>query len=180
MGWLPKRQLLSETGSPAYMRTRLAQSSNLESIANTDCPGRLIPEMPQASPSDIGHKELTPLPCPHNPGQICTPHLLTLPDDGRNINRNVGKHYDSIHHKLRKQYEYYWIDKHKHIKDYQREIWSIHTVLMQKTWKKEFKYVRYTNHLRYSLRCLHSNLIPDDLSLSQTKTTRPKKSQDSR
>ena len=57
MGWLPKRLSLlslSETGSPAYTRTRLAQSSDLELKANTDCLGSLdlTVEMPQASPSD--------------------------------------------------------------------------------------------------------------------------------
>ena len=31
--------------------------------------------------------------------------------------------------------------------------------------KMELKYVRYTNHLRYSLRCLYNNLIPNDLYL---------------
>ena len=31
--------------------------------------------------------------------------------------------------------------------------------------KTELKYARYTNHLRYSLRCLHNNLIPNDLHL---------------
>ena len=29
----------------------------------------------------------------------------------------------------------------------------------------ELKYTRYTNHLWYSLRCLHNNLIPNDLCL---------------
>ena len=52
-GDLPKRLSLSETGSPAYTLTRLAQSSDPELLANTDCPSRLIPEMPQASPSDM-------------------------------------------------------------------------------------------------------------------------------
>ena len=52
-GDLAKRLSLSETGSPAYTRTRLSQSSDLELLANTDCPGRLIPEMPQASSSDM-------------------------------------------------------------------------------------------------------------------------------
>ena len=46
-----------QVSSLPYTRTRLAQSSDLESIANTDCPGRLIPKMPQASPSNVGHKE---------------------------------------------------------------------------------------------------------------------------
>ena len=31
--------------------------------------------------------------------------------------------------------------------------------------KTELKYARYTNHLRYSLRCLHNNLIPNDFYL---------------
>ena len=31
--------------------------------------------------------------------------------------------------------------------------------------KTELRYARYTNHLRYSLRCLHNNLIPNDLCL---------------
>ena len=31
--------------------------------------------------------------------------------------------------------------------------------------KTELKYARYTNHLRYSLRCLHNNLILNDLYL---------------
>ena len=31
--------------------------------------------------------------------------------------------------------------------------------------KTELKYARYTNHLQYSLRCLHNNLIPNDLCL---------------
>ena len=41
----------------------------------------------------------------------------TFPDDlyGRTISQNVTeKHSDSRHYKLRKQYEYNWIDKHKH------------------------------------------------------------------
>ena len=36
-GDLPKCQSLSKTGSPAYTRTHLAQSSDLESIASTAC-----------------------------------------------------------------------------------------------------------------------------------------------
>ena len=42
------------------------------------------------------------------------------PDDGRSISRNVAeKHYDSRHDKLRKQYEYNGINKHKHIQEHQ-------------------------------------------------------------
>ena len=42
----------------------------------------------------------------------------TLPDDGRSISRNVAEKYeDSRHDKLRKQYEYNWIHKHKHIQE---------------------------------------------------------------
>ena len=59
-GDLPKRLSLSETGSPAYTRTSLAQSSDLELIANTDCPSRLILEMLQASTSDMSTRSLFP------------------------------------------------------------------------------------------------------------------------
>ena len=31
--------------------------------------------------------------------------------------------------------------------------------------KTQLKHARYTNHLRFSLRCLHNNLIPNDLYL---------------
>ena len=48
MGWASKRLSLSETGSPGYTRTRLAQSLDLE----LKCQHRLILEIPQASPSD--------------------------------------------------------------------------------------------------------------------------------
>ena len=58
MGWSPKRLSLSETGSPVYTRTRLAQSSDLELKTNTDCPGSLILEMHQASPSDTATRSL--------------------------------------------------------------------------------------------------------------------------
>ena len=58
-------------------------------------------------------------------------------------------------------------DKYKYIQDYQRAIWSIHTFPMQKTCKTELKYARYTNHLQYSLRCLHNNWFPNDLYLNQ-------------
>ena len=83
---------------PIYTRTRLAQSSDLELIPNTDCPGRLIPEMPQASPSDIGHKELTSLLRPHSPSQICTPHLLViLTEPACHHNSFWGSRCDSNH-----------------------------------------------------------------------------------
>ena len=32
--------------------------------------------------------------------------------------------------------------------------------------KTKLKYARYTNHLRYSLKCLHNNLFPNDLYLT--------------
>ena len=51
----------------------MPQSSDLESLVNKDCSGRLIPKMLKASPSDIGNRELTPLLRPHSLGQICTP-----------------------------------------------------------------------------------------------------------
>ena len=60
------------------MWTHLTQSLDLESIANTDCPGRLIPKMPQASPSGIGHKELTPLLRPHSLVKFAHPYLLII------------------------------------------------------------------------------------------------------
>ena len=72
-GDLPRCQSLFKTDSPTYMPTHVAQSIDLESIADTDCPGRLILKMPQTSPSDVGHKELTPLFHPHSPDQFCTP-----------------------------------------------------------------------------------------------------------
>ena len=55
---LPKRLSLSETGSPAYTWTCLAQSPESEQKANIDCPGSLILEMPQASPSDMATRTL--------------------------------------------------------------------------------------------------------------------------
>ena len=36
---------------------------------------------------------------------------------------------------------------------------------MQTTWKTQLKYARYTNHLQFPLRCLHDNLIPNDVYL---------------
>ena len=93
----PKRQSLSETGSPAYTRTCLAQSSDLESIANTDCPGSLIPKMSQASPSDIGRKEPTPFHRPRSPGQICTPPSTNNTEPGCHHNSFWGSRCDSNH-----------------------------------------------------------------------------------
>ena len=46
--------------------------------ANTDCPGSLILEMSQASPSDMATMSLSPLLCSQGLGQICTPHLLII------------------------------------------------------------------------------------------------------
>ena len=41
--------------------------------------------------------------------------------------------------------------------------------------KTRLKYARYTNHLRFSLRCHHNNLIPNDLYLkSKLKTPKSK------
>ena len=50
---------------------------------------------------------LTGLICQRPPDENPSFQFHTLPDDGRNISRNVAKkHYDSRHDKLRKQYEY--------------------------------------------------------------------------
>ena len=39
--------------------------------------------------------------------------------------------------------------------------------------RTQLKYGNYTNHLRFSLRCLHNNLLPKDLQLPcKVKTTR--------
>ena len=83
LGCPPKRLPLSETGSPAYMRTCLAQSSDLE-LKKKSQHG-----LPRQSDSGddpsvsqrYGHKELTPLPLSHSQGQICTPHPLTIPTE---------------------------------------------------------------------------------------------------
>ena len=41
--------------------------------------------------------------------------------------------------------------------------------------RTEVKYGNYTNHLRFSLRCLHNHLLPNDLQLKcKVKTTRAK------
>ena len=41
--------------------------------------------------------------------------------------------------------------------------------------RTRIKYAKYTNHLRFSLRCYHNNLIPKDLQLkSRIKTSRSK------
>ena len=58
------------------MRTHLAQSSDLESIANTNC--RLILKMPQASPSDIGPKSLFAYFAHTVPVKFAHPHLLII------------------------------------------------------------------------------------------------------
>ena len=50
---------LHETGSPAYTRTYLAQSKDLELKANTGYFGSLISEMLQASPSDMAMGNLS-------------------------------------------------------------------------------------------------------------------------
>ena len=50
-----------ETGSPAYTRTCLAQSSDVEIKANTNYLGSLISEMQRAPLSGIGNRELNSL-----------------------------------------------------------------------------------------------------------------------
>ena len=47
-------------------------------MADTDCPGRLIPKMPQESPSDVAHEELTPSLRTPVLVKFVHPHLLII------------------------------------------------------------------------------------------------------
>ena len=110
-------------------------------------------------------------------------NLLTnhhsLPDDGRSISRNVANinirfktrqncsfrtfynmistESTSIIHIIRQQYGESILSEARHLE------------------RTRIKYAKYTNHLRFSLRCHHNNLIPKDLRLkSRIKTSRSK------
>ena len=60
------------------MRTRLAQSSDLESIANIDCHGRLIPKMPQALPVILATRSLLFYFAHIVSVKLAHPHLLII------------------------------------------------------------------------------------------------------
>ena len=95
MKWPPKRLSLYETGSPAYTRTRLAQSSDSELQANTDWLPRQSDSRDAASASQwYGHRELTPSLRSHSQGQICTP---------RPLNNTTNRAYLLPHQLLGKQ-----------------------------------------------------------------------------
>ena len=72
MGWPPKRLLLSGTGSPAYTRTRLAQSSDLELKSQHQLLRKSDSRDAPSISQWYGHKEFTPLFRSHSLGQICT------------------------------------------------------------------------------------------------------------
>ena len=93
-------------------------------------------------------------------------HSHTVPDDGRSISRNVAeKHYDSRHDQLRNNMNTTELTNTKIFKIIKEQYGASTLSQCRKLEKTELKYARYTNHLRYSLRCLHNNLIPNDLYL---------------
>ena len=92
--------------------------------------------------------------------------FLPLPDDGRSISRNVAeKHYDSRHDKLRNNMDTTESTNTNIFKIIKEQYGASTLSQCRKLEKTELKYARYTNHLRYSLGCLHNSLIPNDLYL---------------
>ena len=75
------------------------------------------------------------------------------------------KHYDSRHDKLRNNMDTTESTNTNIFKIIKEQYGASTLSQCRKLEKTELKYARYTNHLRCSLRCLHNNLIPNDLYL---------------